>query len=309
MVKNGKTYCATVCFGRAPTLQPPGSDVSVDIPEGSRGVYVMGVETDFTDFKHVVEKQECFVSPVVEVLHYKDENSTCQELKLHTLRIPHSLQNQDLLHLIRVRQGKSSNGASFEYISNSDVFKGSRNTFSTSDKFITISTSEFSKFVCTSCETTCDGTLKVLLYGNLNTSRNKNLTTVKINSFLCSPLFHIAEFREVGVLARKIYPSSFSIFIFYFNVCYTSLHYFQHLRKVQGEYMFSPLRERSLEVNTKDFDPKDYRIIMKMYPAPTETNSWRPIIQDDSRTEEQGRLLEVKKNLEMMLMLCHSSTK
>ena len=43
MVKNGKLYIGTVSHGKARILQAPGSDVSLEIPKGSRGVYAMGV--------------------------------------------------------------------------------------------------------------------------------------------------------------------------------------------------------------------------------------------------------------------------
>ena len=85
MVKNGKRYYATVCLGKARTLQPPGSDVSMDIPDGSRGLYMMRVHTDLTDLEYVVKDEECFVSPVVEIFHYNDSDSTAKKTRaLHT---------------------------------------------------------------------------------------------------------------------------------------------------------------------------------------------------------------------------------
>ena len=68
MVQNYKRYIGTVSHGKARILQAKGSDVSLEIPKNSRGVYVMGVHTDFSNYHYVVASEECFVSPVVQVL-------------------------------------------------------------------------------------------------------------------------------------------------------------------------------------------------------------------------------------------------
>ena len=80
MVKNGKLYIGTVSHGKARILRAPGSDVSLEIPKGSRGVYVMGVHTDVSTYKNCVKDMEWFVSPVVEIEHRRSDNNTTDKL-------------------------------------------------------------------------------------------------------------------------------------------------------------------------------------------------------------------------------------
>ena len=199
MMKNHKQYIGTVCHGKARFLQAPDSEVSLDIPDGSTGVYVMGTHIDFSRFSNFVEDAECFVSPVVEIEHKNLDNDIAdKELKLHTVTIPHCLRNRSQLGRIKVRRGKSSNGVSFKHILHMDESHSIDQCYFVDSKNITILSREFSEFVCTSCNTTCQGTIKLFLFGKLNTWEMKNLTTVQIKSFLCSPLFRIAEFRDVS---------------------------------------------------------------------------------------------------------------
>ena len=200
MVRNHKRYIGTVCRGKARKLQAPGSDVSLEIPEGSRGVYVMGAHTDVSRFKSFVAEEECFVSPVVEILHKTEDDAV--EPESHTVRIPHCLSDASQLELIRVRRGRSSNNAPFRHISPKDKFHISDDQYFVDRNYITILSRQFSEFICTSCKNTCKGTIRLFLFGNLNTWGKKNVTTVKMKSFLCSPLFRINEFRQVGISAN-----------------------------------------------------------------------------------------------------------
>ena len=154
MMKNGKLYIGTVSHGKARILQAPGSDVSLKIPNGSRGVYVMGVHTDVTTYKNCVEDIECFVSPVVEIEHRRTENDTTDELlKPRTLKISHCLRDRSLLHVIKVRRGKLS--GCFEEIPSIDEIHSEDHCYFLDDTSITISSRHFSEFICTSCHTTC----------------------------------------------------------------------------------------------------------------------------------------------------------
>ena len=204
MMRNHKRYIGTVCHAKHKILQAPGSDVSLEIPKGSSGVYVMGVHTDVSTHKHIVADEECFVSPVVEIEHKSIGNDTAdKELKLHTLRIPHCLKDKSLLQDIRVRRGKLS--SSFQFHESLDEMHSLDHYYFVDNDSITISTYKFSEFVCTTCNTTCHGIVQVFLFGKLNSSIDKTLTTVKIKSFLCSPLFKISEFRDVSCFENKLW--------------------------------------------------------------------------------------------------------
>ena len=194
MMKNGKKYIGTVCHGKSRTLQAPGSEVSLEIPEGSKGVYVMGVHTDVLSFNNVVDDEECFVSPVVEIIHKKEDDDT--EPEYHTIRVPHCLSDTSQLQLIRVRRGRSSNSAPFQLIPPVDKNRNI-DCFSVDKSYVTIYSKKFSDFVCTTCNTTCQGTIQMFLFGKLNSWQSKNVTTAQMKSFLCSPLFKISEFRDV----------------------------------------------------------------------------------------------------------------
>ena len=199
MVKNDKLYIGTVSHGKARILQAPGSDVSLEIPKGSIGVYVMAVHTNVSTYKNCVEDIECFVSPVVEIEHRRTENDTTDELlKPHTLKIPHCLRDRALLQAIKVRRGKLSSYVPFQEIPSLDEIHSMDHCYLVDDNSITISTSKFSEFICTTCSTTCQGTIQLFKYGRLKPWPDKDVSTVQMKSFLCSPLFRISEFRDVS---------------------------------------------------------------------------------------------------------------
>ena len=204
MVKNHKRYIGTVCRGKAGILQAPGSEVSLDIPYGSKGVYVMGTHLDFSRFNNVVEDKECFVSPVVEIEHKSFDNGTTDKDShtlphSHTLTIPHCLRERwSKAEFVNVQRGKPSNTVPFEDVLSVDETHSIDQCYFIDSKNITILSREFSEFICTSCNTTCQGTIKLLLFGKFNTWRKKEITTAQMKSFLCSPLFRIAEFRDVS---------------------------------------------------------------------------------------------------------------
>ena len=205
MMKNGKKYIGTVCHGKSRTLQALGSEVTLQIPEGSKGVYVMGAHTDVSYFKNVVDLDDIgFVSPVVEIIHKKEDDDT--ELKSHTIRVPHCLSDAKQLQLVRVRRGKSSNCAPFQHMPRVDASENI-DCYSVDENYVTIYSKKFSDSVCTTCNTTCQGAIHMFLFGKLNAWKSKKVTTAQIKSFLCSPLFKIAEFRDV-----------FSIFLITFDI-------------------------------------------------------------------------------------------
>ena len=139
------------------------------------------------------------MSPIVEVVHSKRSRDNAEmELKTHSLRIPHCLANPSLVGLLRVRRGKSSCSSPFELLPHREEFGSKGDCYSADDNFITISAKNFSQFVCTSCNTTCQAIVKNVLFANLRVCRRNNITTVLIKSFLCSPLFRTAEFRNVS---------------------------------------------------------------------------------------------------------------
>ena len=176
MVKGRKQYCGSVCHGHARILQCPTSDVSMNIPAGAIGVYVMGVHTNFSFFKTMLDVQECFVSPLVEIeCKNTDTESETKHQNVYIVKVPHCLKQKSLLDLIRVRQIKRSLQI-HEILPQGDSL--SADHYSVDKNFITICVKHFSEFVCTTCQTTCQATVKSFLFANLGVWKRNNVSMV-----------------------------------------------------------------------------------------------------------------------------------
>lgn len=108
MRKNRRKFIATVTHGAAKTLQGDGSDVLLDIPEDSKGLYMIRVHTDHSRFRDVIPDEECIVGPIVEAEccqlgDGRDEKTHRRKLKI--LCIPHCVRDRSLWKYIRVRRG------------------------------------------------------------------------------------------------------------------------------------------------------------------------------------------------------------
>ena len=189
-------YIATVTLGRERTLQHPESEVSLNIPQGSEGVFVMGVHTDHAKFKNFLKEEECFVSPVVEV---KRKNPTNESLPVNpTINIPHCLTDTNSLQYIRVKKGDSCLSRTFRELKKASQLNIKGAYYYVDKNFVRITTEEFSEFVCTSCRNTCQAKIRVFLFAALRAWKRNKVTTLKVKSFLCSHLFRIADYRNVS---------------------------------------------------------------------------------------------------------------
>ena len=67
--RKGRRYLATVAKGEATSLQGDKSDVKLEIKEGCpKRAYLMEVRTDLSRFRSFIKKDECFISPIVDVI-------------------------------------------------------------------------------------------------------------------------------------------------------------------------------------------------------------------------------------------------
>ena len=97
--RKGRRYLATVAKGEATSLQGDKSDVKLEIKEGCpKRPYLMEVRTDLSSFGSVIPDDECFISPIVEVLA-PAETSTSS----YVLRIPHCLDEDDNRTKVKVK--------------------------------------------------------------------------------------------------------------------------------------------------------------------------------------------------------------
>ena len=199
MQQNRREYNATVTHGEARTLQGDGSDVSLDIPEGSQGVYMTRVHTDHTDFKDVIPEEECFIGPPVEVEHLSDGD---KDNNIHVLHIPHCITDEDiwkqgLYKLIKVRRGNKFKNQHLEEVPMWTVAQGRSTYFEVKSSHIVIYTSGFSFFTCSICKKVCAASARIYLYGNLSQSTEERMTIVKVKPYICSSLYKIEDYRKV----------------------------------------------------------------------------------------------------------------
>ena len=99
VTKKGRRYLATVTRGEAVNLQGDKSDVKLEIKEGCpKRAHLMEVRTDPSSFGSIIPDNECFISPIVEVLAPAETNTSS-----YTLQIPHCLGEDDDRTKVKVR--------------------------------------------------------------------------------------------------------------------------------------------------------------------------------------------------------------
>ena len=166
--RKGRRYLATVARGEAISLQGDKSDVKLEIKEGCpKRAYLMEVRTDLSSFRSFLEDDECFISPIVDVLTpAKTETSS------YTLRIPHCLDEHDDKSKVKVRLVyENRNPAVIE------VPKGNAGAlyYDIIDRFIELHTNKFCKVICTICQTPyhCFETINNLWFAKFDNEENE----------------------------------------------------------------------------------------------------------------------------------------
>ena len=196
MSMNRRKYNATVTYGEARTLQGNGSEVSLTIPRGVHGVCMTTVHTDHTMFPHVIPESECIVGPLVEVEHV-GKGAEKERSLTYMPKIPHCIQNKELWKSIKVRRGNPKNGIDFTDLQQRFQPGDDGDYYVIDEKFITIYTSHFTLFTCTSCNNSCNATIMTFLVAQLRHLPKYDVTKVKAKVFLCSDLYRIEDFRNV----------------------------------------------------------------------------------------------------------------
>ena len=194
--RKGRRYLATVARGKAISLQGDKSDVKLEIKEGCpKRPYLMEVRTDPSSFGSIIPDDECFISPIVEVLA-PVETSTSS----YVLRIPHCLEEDDDKTKVKVRMvHENRNPAVVE------VPKGHAGVlyYDIDARFIELHTTHFTKVICTICQTPyhCLERINNLWFANFDTSNN-----VEIRPYFGGMLYKIIDFRKVYIYPwLKIY--------------------------------------------------------------------------------------------------------
>ena len=199
--REGRRYLATVAKGEAMSLQGDKSDVKLEIKEGCpKRAYLMEVRTDLSNFRAKIPNNECFISPVVEVLAPAETRTSS-----YTLRIPHCLDENDDRNKVKVRMvHENRNPAVVE------VPKGNAGAlyYDIDDRFIELHTKHFCHVICTICETPyhCLKRINSLWFAKFDTEQ-KNTTQsegvpnyrhdVEIRSYFGGAQHVIVDFRKV----------------------------------------------------------------------------------------------------------------
>ena len=140
--------------------------------------YLMEVRTDPSSFESIIPDDECFISPIVEVLA-PAETSTSS----YTLRIPHCLDEDDDRTKVKVRMIHENRIPAVV-----EVPKGNAGAlyYDIDARFIELHTTHFTKVICTICQTPyhCRERINNLWFAKLNTHQQKHLPKTKAQSLL-----------------------------------------------------------------------------------------------------------------------------
>ena len=200
MQKNNRKYIATFTQGESKILQSDGSDVSLTMPPGTHGVYMTHVDLDYSRYQEFLNPNECIVGPFVDVVYHQSSypSEENEEKKVHVINIPHIVKDRNQWKDLRVRKSNVNKSGSFKDLEQCDGFKpGNDLIFTVDEEFITIYTKTFSQFTCTACNYTCNALVRAFLlvqFENL-----QEISTVKLQAFICSDLYQIKDFRNVSL--------------------------------------------------------------------------------------------------------------
>ena len=190
--KGHKTFYGTRVYGSGTILKAPDSDMRLHVPPDVEAFVYGHAHTGIQHFLPHIAEDECLVAPIAE-FHcvYKNEKLD-QSKNPFKITIPHCVSDRDALSSIRVTHGDIYKNKPFQEI----------NWFQVDDSYITIYTSSFSQFICTSCQRICYGHGKAFVFGNLIKYPSlQPLSSVRL--YLCSPLYNIKDFRKVIALIIK----------------------------------------------------------------------------------------------------------
>ena len=205
--RKGRRYLATVAKGEVISLQGDASDVKLEIKEGCpKRAYLMEVRTDPSSFGSIIPDNECFISPIVEVLA-PAETSTSS----YTIRIPHCLNEYDDKTKVKVRMVHESRNPAVVEVPKGNA-AGSL-YYDIDARFIELHTTHFTKVICTICQTPyhCLESAANYWFARFDTHNQKAgslLHDVEIRPYFGGVLHTMVDFRKV--IIEFFYNSSFS---------------------------------------------------------------------------------------------------
>ena len=202
--KKGRCYIAAVSKSEATNLQGDKSDVRLEIKQGCpKRAYLMEVRTDPSSFESIIPDDECFISPIVDVLA-PAETSTSS----YILRIPHCLDEDDDRTKVKVRMVHENRNPSVVEVPKANT---GALYYDIVGNYIELHTTHFCKVICTICLKPfhCLGRINSLWFAKFETS-GQGITAqhdVEIRPYFCGTIQTILDFRTVSNMRPAILES------------------------------------------------------------------------------------------------------
>ena len=214
--RKGRRYLATVGKGEAASLQGDKSDVKLEIKEGCpKRAYLMEVRTDLSSFGSIIPDDECFISPIVEVLAPAETNTS-----QYILRIPHCLDEDDNRNNVKVRMIHENRVPAVVEVPVRAKCTDGVLFYDIDSTYIELHTKRFCVVICTICQTPyhCLESVTISCFAKFDTQylhvnraqkiKNffKSLTQrntspvqhdVEMRLYFCGVLYTIVDFRKV----------------------------------------------------------------------------------------------------------------
>ena len=221
--RKGRRYLATVAKGEAISLQGDKSDVKLEIKEGCpKRAYLMEVRTDLSKFGSIIPDDECFISPVVEVLAPAKTSTSA-----YVLRIPHCLDEDDDIGKVKVRMIHENRNPEVVEVPERAKCTDGVLFYDINLRFIELHTPHFCKIICTICQNPfhCLDTLTSSWFARFDTQCLQENLLRKVTNFLiglvqettvpiqhdvemrlyfCGVLHTIVDFRKVNITIHKL---------------------------------------------------------------------------------------------------------
>ena len=158
----------------------------------------MEVRTDPSSFGSIIPDDECFISPIVEVLAPAETNTSA-----FLLRIPYCLDEDDDRTKVKVRVfHENRNPAVVE------VPKGNAGAlyYDIDDRFIELHTTHFCLVVCTYCDKPfhCLGRINSLWFAKFETELQEAATfqhDIEIRPYFCGVIQAMVDFQKVKLFS------------------------------------------------------------------------------------------------------------
>ena len=200
--------------GTACTVQAANSDVKLYVPEGIHGVLFGKIYTNHARFLSLLSDDCCIISPICEYIIKPFTTGRVLPGK-YKLQVPHIVRDIDTVKgHIQVRHLGTQNGSTYirDVPMHTDELIDDT-SFDVDDKYISIHTKQFCKFLITVAGINCCGqSANLLVFASLKNNKERK-PVVTVTPYFASRHYEIRDYIEV-YLSINLSKVNFS-FIFY----------------------------------------------------------------------------------------------